>query len=147
MYKKLKFIALVPNSSYNNQKYTMYFLEKEEKIVIPIDIDKIEAKKILSLDNINLCNEPPIYDTTKRIIHCFDAKLTHISIYKYNDPIYYAYINLFRNGKYFEVNTKLTDAINLAKRFTAEIFVNKEILHKQGIKINQKMIKDALAKD
>lgn len=144
MLKKITFIALVPNTETLETKYTLYFLEREKNILLPIQITKEEATDLFRISREDLNYQPTVYDTFKRVLISSKIPLISITVYKYVNSIYYTYLNLVNGTNHMEINAKFSDALNLAKRFNVEVYIDSKILNEQGIKITKRLLKEAL---
>ena len=142
MLKELFVIAIVPS----NKKYTLYLYEKKEKYVIPVEFDKRAAALFLAQPGPNQKNRsyPTVYNTVKRLICGLGANLISVTIYKYENDIFYAYLNVIFQNKHLEFNANICDALNIAKRFNSIIYIKEELLDKCGIKVSKKILRDAL---
>jgi bifunctional DNase/RNase len=63
-----------------------------------------------------------------------DATVSHILISDLRDEVYYATIVIEADGRVVEVDARPSDAINLAVRTSAAIFVAERVLDAAGIK-------------
>ncbi len=140
MYKKLHIIALVPNSD----KYTVYLFEKEEKYVIPVDFSASQAKQLLR-PSAQEQNQPSIYNTARRLICGLGGNLISVLIYKYDAGVFYTYLNVATQNKKLDFNANIADALNIAKRFSAPIYIKNEVLDGCGFKVTRQILRDALA--
>lgn len=141
MYKRLFVIAIVPITDEHTRKYTLYLFEKTKKYVVPIEITHTKAKTLLSSEEKNI---PDIYNTTKRLICGMGGSFVSATIYKYTNEIFYTYLNLAFQNKHIEFNADVTDAINLARRFQAPVYIKTKLLDYCGIKVSKKKLKEAL---
>jgi bifunctional DNase/RNase len=144
MYKRVQFIALVPNYYSGAKHYTLYLFEKEEKVVLPVKVRNQEA--IFYLTGKTPASEvlAHIYDTVGTLFSCCRAKLVSITLYNYQDGIFYTYLNVVLGQKHLEINARFSDAFVLAKKLKAPIYINHGVLEKRGIKVTKKVIRDAL---
>ena len=104
---------------------------------LPIIIGSFEAQAIaLELENIKP-PRPMTHDLLKNVVTSFDAKIDHIYINDLAEGTFYAKIILERGDSLFEVDARPSDAIALAVRFGAKIFVNERVLREAGIRSDQ----------
>ncbi len=144
MYKRIYLIALVPNSQSNSNAYTVYLFEKEEKIVLPVNLAKHEIRYLFKKRGHKFPLQQNIYDTTVRILLGLEAKVISVSIYKYQNQKFYAYLNIIHSKNYLEISIKFSDSLKIANRFEIPIFIRRDILLNEGIKVTKKLLKDAL---
>ena len=104
-----------------------------EEVLLPIWIGIFEADSIVrQLQNI----EPPrpmTYELTKSIIESVGAKLEKIIISDLRDSTYYAELHILQGNNIIVIDSRPSDAINLALRFEAPIFVEEEVLEKSKV--------------
>ena len=104
--------------------------ERDSHDTLPIWIGLHEAQAIaIVLENI----EPPrpmTHDLLKNIIEEMDARLERIVINDLRENTYYAHIELWVNNAEKRIDSRPSDAIALALRFNAPIFVESKLLSK-----------------
>lgn len=104
-----------------------------EEVLLPIWIGIFEADSIVrQLQNI----EPPrpmTYELIKSIIESVGAKLEKIIISDLKDSTYYAELHILQGNNIIVIDSRPSDAINLALRFEAPIFVEEEVLEKSKV--------------
>ncbi|QID33303.1 bifunctional nuclease family protein [Pampinifervens florentissimum] len=104
-----------------------------EEILLPIWIGIFEADSIVrQLQNI----EPPrpmTYELTKSIIENMGARLEKVVINDLRDSTYYAELHLLQGNNLIVIDSRPSDAINLALRFDAPVFVEEEVLEKSKV--------------
>ncbi len=104
-----------------------------EEILLPIWIGIFEADSIVrQLQNI----EPPrpmTYELTKSIIENMGARLEKVVISDLRDSTYYAELHLLQGNNLIVIDSRPSDAINLALRFDAPVFVEEEVLEKSKV--------------
>ena len=98
--------------------------EKDGERVLPIWIGPGEALSIAS----RLADERPIrpnsHDLAKRLVDRLDGDVLHIVVTDLREGVYYALIRLGLGSREFEVDARPSDAIALALRYDAPIFVS-----------------------
>lgn len=104
--------------------------ERDSHDTLPIWIGLHEAQAIaMVLENM----EPPrpmTHDLMKNIIEELDTRVERIVINDLRDSTYYAYIELWVNDKEKRIDSRPSDAIAVALRFNAPIFVEAQLLSK-----------------
>lgn len=107
--------------------------EKGGKKTLPIWIGLFEAQAIaLALENIKP-PRPLTHDLTKSIIEKLRGKIDKIIIHDLRNNTFYARILMRKNGEEVEVDSRPSDAIALALRVKAPIFIDEEVLQKVAI--------------
>lgn len=100
---------------------------------LPIVIGAIEAQSILiALENTQPAR-PFTHDLLKNVLDIFDIVLKEIHIYKLYEGVFYANLICISNGYTYEIDSRTSDAIALAIRQNAPIFIDTEILDRVGI--------------
>ncbi|MEJ5339650.1 MAG: bifunctional nuclease family protein [Aquificaceae bacterium] len=104
-----------------------------EEVLLPIWIGIFEADSIVrQLQNV----EPPrpmTYELTKNIIENMGARLEKVVINDLKDSTYYAELHLIQGNNLIVIDSRPSDAINLALRFDAPLFVEEEVLEKSKV--------------
>ncbi len=125
-------------SPHTNGAYALILYELEGKRKLPIIIGGFEAQAIaLKLENI----KPPrpfTHDLFKNIADAFHLHVNEIIIDELHNETFYAKVVCEVNGEVHEIDARPSDAIALAVRFNAPLFVTEEIMNEAGIKEEQK---------
>lgn len=104
-----------------------------EEVFLPIWIGIFEADSIVrQLQGV----EPPrpmTYELTKNIIESLGGKLEKVVINDLRDSTYYAEIYIIQGGNLIVIDSRPSDAINLAIRFEVPIFVEEAVLEKSKV--------------
>jgi bifunctional DNase/RNase len=100
---------------------------------LPIWIGPYEADAI----TVELQEVPPprplTHDLLKSMIRELGGRVVHILISELRNDIYYARVVIEQNGKQLEIDSRSSDAIALAVRAKAPIFVAEQVMDKAGI--------------
>ena len=125
-------------SPHTNGAYALILYELEGKRKLPIIIGGFEAQAIaLKLENI----KPPrpfTHDLFKNIADAFHLQVNEIIIDELHNETFYAKVICEVNGEVHEIDARPSDAIAIAVRFNAPLFVTEEIMDEAGIKEEQK---------
>jgi len=104
--------------------------EIEGEKTLPIWIGLLEATAIASeMEDVKF-SRPMTHDLLKNIMDKTDIKIDKIEICDLRDNTYYALIHLMNKGKALTIDSRPSDAIALALRSKAPIFVSDEVLNK-----------------
>ncbi len=107
--------------------------EEDGERHLPIWVGPFEAEALtLSLRGATV-PRPLTHDLLKNVFDALGATLSHIIISDMREDIYYATLVLDRDGEELEVDARPSDAINLAVRASAEIFVAEHVLDEAGV--------------
>ena len=102
----------------------------DEKSALPIWIGLIEASAIATeLEKIKLAR-PMTHDLMKNILHTLDVNVTKVEVNDLADNTFYARIYLTSDGKDHVIDSRPSDAIALALRVSAPIFVDRKVIEK-----------------
>lgn len=104
--------------------------EIEGEQTLPIWIGLLEATAIASeIEGVRF-SRPMTHDLLKNIMDKTDIKVNKIEICDLRDNTYYAIIHLTKKGETVSIDSRPSDAIALALRTKAPIFVSDEVLKK-----------------
>lgn len=102
----------------------------EEKKAIPIWIGLFEASAIATeLEKISF-SRPMTHDLVSQILKTLDVEISKIIINDLKNNTFYAVIYLERDGRTMTVDSRPSDAIALALRANATIFVDEKVIEK-----------------
>lgn len=122
--------------------------DEEEKIAIPIWIGLIEASSIATkLEGIPL-TRPMTHDLVINIFKEIGVVVEKAEISDVKENTYYALLYLKQKGKSFAIDCRPSDAVSLAIRSEAPIFVAKKVIESsRQIDLTKKTKKDKKTKD
>ena len=112
--------------------YIVILNDEENKEVLPIWIGKFEATSICFILEGITPPRPMTHDLTKSILDTLDIKIISIVINNLKDNTYYAKIHLSSQGSEVVIDSRPSDAIALALRSSAPIFVSEDVLEKRN---------------
>ena len=103
---------------------------EDENRILPVWIGMFEANAIATrMENI----EPPrpmTHDLMRRVINAMDGVVTKVVISDLREHTFFAVIHLLVNGRPVEVDSRPSDAIAVALRSEAPIFVEDAVIAK-----------------
>src|SRR5262245_52035744 len=100
--------------------------------VLPIWIGVVEANVIAQQLEKIVPPRPQTHDLLCSILDTFHARVQRVVITDLRDSTYYAVLYLERNGEIFEIDARPSDAMVLALRAKAPIFVEEAVLEASG---------------
>ena len=104
----------------------------EEKEVLPIWIGLLEASSIATaLENVQT-PRPMTHDLLKNVLDKLDVKVVKIEVNDLKDNTYFAMIHLEVENKRLVIDARPSDAIALALRVGATIFVDEQVIKKSA---------------
>ncbi len=102
----------------------------EEKCALPIWIGLIEASAIATeLENIQLAR-PMTHDLLKNMLTELDIRVTRVEVNDLSDNTFYARVFLNNDKKEIMMDARPSDAIAIALRTKAPIFVARHVVEK-----------------
>ncbi|MBI3997797.1 MAG: bifunctional nuclease family protein [Armatimonadetes bacterium] len=111
-------------------------VDEEETIALPIWIGQAEAMAIaMRLQSVQP-PRPMTHDLLHNVLEQLQAKVTRVVVSDVRDATYFAEIHLSRNGTAFVIDSRPSDAIALALRADAPIFVEDKVAT-QGIALRR----------
>ena len=133
MHKLQVDILGLSTSPHTNGAYALILYEVEGKRKLPIIIGGFEAQAIaLKLENI----KPPrpfTHDLFKQVADAFDLHVNEVLIDELHNETFYAKVICEMGGVVHEIDARPSDAMAMAVRFSAPIFVSEEIMNEAGI--------------
>ena len=106
---------------------------------LPIAIGNFEATAIY----MELYNEPPprpiTYDLLRSILEGFDIQVKQVLINALKDDTFYAEILLFANGHEVKIDSRPSDALALALRVGAPIYVEEAVIREAGLAVKKQV--------
>jgi bifunctional DNase/RNase len=102
--------------------------EEEGQRTLPIVIGEYEAQSIaLALENFNP-PRPITHDLMANILRALDMTIESVIITELKENTYYAIIRLRRDVEIIEIDARPSDAIALAVRLGASIYVKEQVM-------------------
>jgi len=128
--KQLVIMGISPNPTANNA-YALILKESDGKRRLPIIIGAFEAQAIaIELEGV-IPPRPMTHDLLKSLLEAFDITLTEVFINELRDGTFYA--KLIFEEVNLEIDVRPSDAIALAVRCNAPIYVSADILDETGL--------------
>lgn len=107
----------------DSENYLPIGIGDNEGISIIREIQKIETPR------------PMTYELTNTIIEKLGAEIEKVIVDKVENGIFYAKIHLKQGRKKIIVDSRPSDAVNIAVRKKVKIFVEKEVFDKMGVQM------------
>jgi len=116
--------------------------DNEEKRFLPIWIGVYEADAILvALEDIKV-PRPMTHDLIKLMLETLQVEVDRVVIHDIKENTFFAKIHLLSGDKEFEIDSRPSDAIALALRTEAGIFVSETVIMEATIMDKQKYEKE-----
>lgn len=117
----------------STSRFVVILKEEKENRWLPIVVGSSEAQAIaLQLENI-APPRPLTHDLIRNLLDTLDARVEHIVVTELRDNTYYALLGLDLNGEFRNIDARPSDAIALALRADAPIFVEDSVMQQAGI--------------
>ena len=134
MFVKLELIAQVHDPK-RPRLYTYYFFSKKHNILLPIEtFNKPDEINTMAMTLLSVLNSFCI--TIKRVI-----------IYLHRENKYYTYLSLGNRTDSYEFNCDLFDILDIYHKTLYPIYIKKDLLTENGIKITKRMLLKAFSED
>ena len=107
---------------------------EQERFAIPIWVGHWEAE-LLETELLGAVPPRPFpYDLIREIVSAFRGEIERVAINDFDKGIYFAVIEVKRpDGEVLRIDSRPSDAINLAVRVNAPIFVKREVIEKASV--------------
>lgn len=124
-----------------NGAYALILDEVDGERKLPIVIGAFEAQSIaIAIEEEIRPPRPLTHDLFKSFADRFDIKIKQVIIHKLVDGVFFSSLVCERMGVEEILDARTSDAIALAIRFEAPIFVYKDIMNIAGITLNSSML-------
>jgi bifunctional DNase/RNase len=100
---------------------------------LPIMVGIYEAEHLtLALQEVEV-SRPLTYDLFVNILDSLSAEITHVEVVSLNDETFFGNIAITINGTPHNIDSRPSDAMNLAIRMDVPIFVAEKVLDEAGL--------------
>lgn len=115
------------------KEFVILLRSSEDERTLPISIGQLEAQSIAITLNQVPFPRPLTHDLFKSVITDLDCKLISAVISDLADETFYAKLLFERKGQTIEADSRPSDAIALALRFSAPIYVENKVMEAAGV--------------
>jgi uncharacterized protein len=126
-------IVALSHSVTQSHNYAVVLGERRGQRRLPIVIGSFEAQAIAVAMERMVPNRPLTHDLFKNAMDTFNIYLKEVVINNLLDGIFYARLVCMRDGESFEIDSRTSDAIAMAVRFSCPIFTYDFILEAAGV--------------
>ena len=123
----------VSNLSMSNMGFVVMLKGQEDERTLPIFIGVPEAQAIALHLNEVTPPRPMTHDLLKNVFDVLEGRLDHVEIYDLNEGTFYGRLVLTFEGRQVHVDSRPSDAIALALRADAGVFVAQEVMDEAGV--------------
>lgn len=132
---KLKVMG-ISYSQTQSGAYALILIEENGERRIPIIIGGFEAQAIvIKLENLDP-PRPLTHDLFKKFADEFNISVTEVMIYKLEEGVFFSKLVCSNDTKSYSIDSRTSDAVAIALRFSCPIYITEEILEKAGITIS-----------
>jgi hypothetical protein len=111
-----------------------------DRRTLPISIGQLEAQSIFIKLYHYSFPRPLTHDLFKSVLERFGCKVVKVVISDIVDNTFFARLFIEKDGEVAETDSRPSDAIALAVRFSAPIFVEETIMEKSGIMFPEELV-------
>ena len=116
-----------------SQQRVVILREANSDRYLPIMVGIYEAEHLtLALQEVEV-SRPLTYDLFVNILDALDAEVTHVEVVSLKDETYFGNIAISINGTLHNIDSRPSDAMNLAIRMQVPIFVADNVLEEAGL--------------
>jgi bifunctional DNase/RNase len=116
-----------------NQQRIVILREVDAERYLAIWIGVYEAEHLtIALQDVEV-SRPLTYDLFANVIEAMGADVSHVEVVSLQDETFYGNVVLERNGQLINIDSRPSDAMNLAVRSGAPILVSREVMESAGI--------------
>jgi len=117
---------------FSNMGFVVILKERSEKRILPIFIGAVEARAIALYNNKVQVPRPLTHDLLKNVLEYLEWKLQRIEVCDLKEGTFYARLVLEKNGDVIEIDSRPSDAIALALRSSAPMYVDEKVMEEAG---------------
>lgn len=127
----------VSRISLSNMGFVVFLKTENDNRTLPIFIGAAEAQAIAFVLEKVQSPRPLTHDLIKTLMDNLECRIKRIEICDLRDNTFYAKLFLEWNGTETEMDSRPSDAIALALRFSAPIYVADEVMEAAGVIIKE----------
>jgi bifunctional DNase/RNase len=117
---------------FSNMGFVVILKEKTDSRILPIFIGAVEARAIALYNNNVQVPRPLTHDLLKNILDYLQYTVKRIEVCDLKEGTFYARLILEKNGDEIEIDSRPSDAIALALRSSAPMFVDEKVMEEAG---------------
>jgi uncharacterized protein len=131
-------VTRIDNVSVSNLGFIVFLKALRDKRVLPIFIGANEAQSIAIAYNNQAAPRPLTHDLLKNMLGMLDCEITKIQVTALTDNTFYGRIHFRKEGfQEMDIDARPSDAIALAIRYKAPIFVHKDVYESAAITVKE----------
>jgi uncharacterized protein len=123
----------IVNVALLNKRFVIFLKGSADKRALPIFIDDQQAQSIIIQINKVEIPRPLTHDLFKSVLDAIGGEIVRIEVSDLVDDTFYARLIIDFKGKILDFDARPSDAICLALRFGAPMYVDEKVMDKAGI--------------
>jgi len=123
----------IANVAVLDKRFIIFLKAEKDERVLPIFIDEQQAQSIIVQINHVEIPRPLTHDLFKTVMDSLGCRVARIEVSDVREDTFYARLVVEGNGTSFDFDARPSDAICLALRFGAPMFVHEKVMDKAGI--------------
>ncbi len=127
----------IDNITLSNLGFIVFLKHENDDNVLPICIGAMEAHSIAASYNNQQFPRPLSHDLFRNILVTLNCVVSKIYVTDLIDGTFYARIYLKNGKEEIDIDSRPSDAIAMALRFDAPIFVHADVLKSASVNMNQ----------
>lgn len=123
----------IANVAVLEKRFIIFLKSEKDERVLPIFIDEQQAQSIIiQINNVEI-PRPLTHDLFKSVMEAIGYRVARMEVSDVRDDTFYARLVVEGGGGVFDFDARPSDAICLALRFKAPMFVDEKVMEKAGI--------------
>lgn len=128
------YVSEILSRTADEKALIMLLQERDGARKLPVMIGPFEAQAIVvAKQNIHF-DRPATHDIFKLFAEACDTPLLHAKIYKIKEGTFYSYLLFAKEDGEFKLDVRTSDAVAIAMRFGAPIYIDDELLNTLCVK-------------
>jgi bifunctional DNase/RNase len=132
----------IANVAVLEKRFIVFLKSKEDERVLPIFIDEQQAQSIIIQINHVEIPRPLTHDLFKTVLETLAFRVARIEISDVKEDTFYARLVVEGKGVSFDFDARPSEAICLALRFRAPMFVDEKVMEKAGIIVTKENVRE-----
>jgi uncharacterized protein len=133
----------IDNAKESKEAYALILKEKNGDRFFPVIIGFSEARAVVMELNKVVSRRPTPHDLFKHLSDVSGYALFRVFIYKFEEGVFFALLMLKDGeGNVYEIDSRTSDAVALALKFNAPVFIDGEIFEKIIITLGKDLHKN-----
>ncbi|MGB7568237.1 MAG: bifunctional nuclease domain-containing protein [Chitinivibrionales bacterium] len=132
----------IANVAVLEKRFIIFLKSKDDERVLPIFIDEQQAQSIIIQINHVEIPRPLTHDLFKMVLETLEFRVSRIEVSDVREDTFYARLVVEGKGDSFDFDARPSDAICLALRFGAPMFVDEKVMEKAGIIVTKENVQE-----